>query len=47
MNDKIFEQMTFKEITIELLLINIITVSQAIDLRIEFKNNILQLINKN
>jgi len=42
-----FEGLTYQEIIIELLLINLMTVAQAIDYRIEFEARILTSYSKN
>lgn len=43
----ITEGLTYKEITLELLLAGLLKISWAIDLRIEFVNKILEPIHKN
>ncbi len=42
-----FEALTYKEITIELLLIGFLTVSECINKRIEFEKEILKTIINN
>ena len=45
--NSIFEGLTFKEITIQLLIDGFLTVSQVLAFRIEFENRILNTINVN
>lgn len=43
-NTVMFKALTYKEITIQLLLCGLLTLDQAVILRIDFKHNILKTI---